>query len=124
MLRINWLSAAALALSAALTMSAAPTPPPTTAPPTTAPATAASPRVTIDNFAFEPKELTVAPGTTVTWVNHDDVPHTATSRNDPPAFDSKTLDTDQTYSFTFTRPGTYTYYCKVHNHMTGTVIVK
>ena len=81
-------------------------------------------KVSIDNFAFKPKELSVAAGTTVTWINHDDVPHTASSAGDRPAFDSKALDTDDKYSFTFTRPGTYKYYCKVHTHMTGTVVVK
>jgi plastocyanin len=81
-------------------------------------------KVTIDNFEFKPKELTISRGTTVTWTNRDDVPHTATSNGNPPVFDSKALDTDDSYSFTFARPGTYTYYCKVHNHMTGRVIVK
>lgn len=85
---------------------------------------APAPRVAIDNFHFTPDRLEVAVGTTVTWVNHDDVPHTATSSNDPPAFDSKALDTDDHFSFTFTRPGVYRYYCKVHTHMTGTVVVK
>jgi plastocyanin len=80
--------------------------------------------IKIDNFRFTPKELTVPIGATVTWVNDDDVPHTATSKSDPPAFDSKALDTDQTFSFKFTRPGTYKYFCKLHTHMTGTVIVK
>jgi plastocyanin len=94
----------------------------TTAPLQTAPAEA--PKVSIDNFKFSPAELTVPVGTTVTWVNHDDVPHTATSKNDPPAFDSKALDTDQSFSFTFTKPGTYGYYCKVHTHMTARIIVK
>ena len=81
-------------------------------------------KVTIDNFSFKPNQLTVAVGTSVTWVNHDDVPHTATSHDNPATFDSKTLDTDQSYSFTFTKPGVYNYYCKVHNHMTGTITVK
>jgi plastocyanin len=94
----------------------------TSAPLQTAPAEA--PKVSIDNFKFSPAELTVPVGTTVTWVNHDDVPHTATSKNDPPAFDSKALDTDQSFSFTFTKPGTYGYYCKVHTHMTARIIVK
>ena len=80
--------------------------------------------VEIDNFVFKPKELTIAVGTKVTWVNKDDVPHTATSSDDPPAFDSKALDTDDKYSFTFTKPGTYKYFCKVHPHMTAVVIVK
>ncbi len=91
----------------------------------TAPAPAATESaVQIDNFMFKPKELSVAVGTKVTWVNKDDVPHTATSSDEPAAFDSKTLDTDQTYSFTFTKPGTYTYFCKVHPHMKGVVTVK
>jgi plastocyanin len=94
----------------------------TTAPLQTAPAEAR--KVSIDNFKFSPAELTVPVGTTVTWVNHDDVPHTATSSNDPPAFDSKALDTDESFSFTFTKPGTYGYYCKVHTHMTARIIVK
>jgi amicyanin len=81
-------------------------------------------KVKIDNFKFTPKELTIPVGATVTWVNGDDVPHTVTAKGAQPAFDSKALDTDQTYSFKFTKPGTYKYYCKVHTHMTGTVIVK
>ncbi|MDB5333449.1 MAG: hypothetical protein JWP03_4600 [Phycisphaerales bacterium] len=80
--------------------------------------------VSIDNFSFTPQVLSVPVGTTVTWVNHDDVPHTASSDDAPVAFDSKALDTDDKYSFTFTRPGTYKYYCKVHPHMTASVIVK
>ena len=97
--------------------------------PQTAPADAATPdaktiQVVIDNFAFSPREITVAPGTRVTWVNHDDVPHTATSSAKPRAFDSKGLDTDATFSFVFKAPGTYEYFCAVHPHMTGKVIVK
>lgn len=93
--------------------------------PTSAPAeTAKDVQVSIDNFAFKPRELSVAAGTTITWVNHDDVPHTATGSGEQPAFDSKALDTDDKYSFTFTKPGTYKYFCKVHTHMTGTVVVK
>ena len=88
-----------------------------------APATQAV-KVVIDNFAFKPKALSVTVGTTVTWVNRDDVPHTATSEGDTKVFDSKALDTDDKYSFTFTKPGTYKYYCKIHSHMTGTVVVK
>ena len=80
--------------------------------------------VKIDNFRFSPRELTVPVGATVTWVNSDDVPHTATSKSDPPTFDSKALDTDQSFSFKFTKAGTYKYYCKLHTHMTATVIVK
>jgi plastocyanin len=79
--------------------------------------------VRIEEFAFVPGELKISVGTTVTWVNQDDVPHTATSSDAPPAFDSRTLDTDTAYSFTFTKPGTYRYYCKVHPRMTATVVV-
>jgi plastocyanin len=89
--------------------------------PTTAPATVS---VAINDFNFQPKEVTVAVGETVTWVNHDDVPHTATAKGDSPAFDSKALDTDEKFSFTFKTPGSYPYYCKVHPHMTGLIIVK
>jgi amicyanin len=92
-----------------------------------APATQPSPApvtITIDNFNFSPKSVTIAPGTTVSWVNRDDVPHTATGKGAQPAFDSKMLDTDQKFSFTFTTPGTYDYYCKVHPQMTGRIVVK
>ena len=57
-------------------------------------------------------------------MNGDDVPHTVTNKGERPAVDSKALDTDQAYSFKFTKPGTYNYYCKVHTHMTATVVVK
>lgn len=80
--------------------------------------------VAIENFSFQPSRLTIAPGTTVTWINRDDVPHTATAQGDSPLFDSKALDTDDKFSFTFNTPGTYPYYCKVHPHMTGVITVK
>ncbi len=97
-------------------------PPPMTV---AAPAVASAPvKVEIDNFNFKPSELTIAVGASVTWVNHDDVPHTATSKDVTPGFDSKALDTDDSYSFKFTTPGVYHYYCKVHPHMTGTITVK
>jgi plastocyanin len=80
--------------------------------------------VRIDNFSYEPASIMVSPGTTVTWTNADDVPHTVTSRDDPPAFDSGAVDTDESFSFTFTRAGTYAYYCKVHPHMRGVVVVQ
>jgi plastocyanin len=98
--------------------------PPPSQSPATQPTSQPTATVKIDNFEFEPKELNVAVGTTVTWQNADDVPHTATSKDDPQTFDSGALDTDEKFSFTFTKPGTYTYYCKVHTHMTGVVIVK
>jgi plastocyanin len=92
--------------------------------PATQPASQPAVAVKIENFAFLPKELDVAVGATVTWQNADDVPHTATSKDDPQVFDSGPLDTDDKFSFTFSKPGRYSYYCKVHPHMTGIVVVK
>jgi plastocyanin len=85
-------------------------------------AAAAKQQVNIDNFSFMPKTLTVTVGTTVTWTNHDDVPHTVVSTKK--GFASPALDTDERFSFRFTAPGTYPYYCSVHPMMTGTVVVK
>jgi plastocyanin len=79
--------------------------------------------VKIDNFAFTPTELTVAAGTTVEWVNRDDIPHVVVS-DDKKTFKSKALDTDDRFSYTFTKPGTYAYFCSVHPKMTGKVIVQ
>ncbi len=87
----------------------------------TAPTTQ-SVEVRIDNFTFMPETITVTPGTKVTWINRDDVPHTATSVTK--AFASPALDTDDKFSFTFTQPGTFPYFCAVHPHMTGQIIVK
>jgi len=81
-------------------------------------------QVAIDNFRFSPRTLTVPAGTKVTWVNRDDVPHTATSTVKPRAFDSGALDTDQTFSHVFAALGEYEYFCAVHPHMTGRVVVK
>jgi plastocyanin len=78
--------------------------------------------ITIDNFTFTPNELTVAVGTTVKWVNHDDIPHTIANKDK--AFRSQALDTDDSYSFTFTGAGTFDYFCGLHPHMIGKVIVK
>ena len=78
--------------------------------------------ITIDNFTFTPKELTVAVGTTVKWVNHDDIPHTVVEKKT--TFRSKALDTDDSYSFTFTSAGTFDYFCGLHPHMVGQVTVK
>ena len=78
--------------------------------------------VKIDNFSFGPALLTVAPGTKVTWTNRDDIPHTVVA--DDKTFKSKTLDTDETFSYTFDKPGTYPYFCSIHPHMTGKVVVK
>ena len=77
--------------------------------------------VKIDNFSFGP-DVTIAAGTTVTWTNHDDVPHVVAS--DTNIFKSKALDTDDRYSYTFTKPGTYVYYCTVHPKMTAKVVVQ
>ena len=78
--------------------------------------------ITIDNFTFTPKDLTVAVGTTVKWVNHDDIPHTIANKDK--AFRSQALDTDDSYSFTFTSAGTFDYFCGLHPHMVGKVIAK
>jgi amicyanin len=83
-----------------------------------------SAEVKIDNFSFGPAALTVSAGSTVTWTNRDDIPHTVVSTDDPRAFKSKVLDTDEKFSFTFTKAGTYTYFCSVHPKMTGKVIVQ
>jgi plastocyanin len=78
--------------------------------------------VTIDNFVFNPGELTIAVGTTVKFVNHDDIPHSVVDKNK--AFRSKALDTDDTFSFTFANAGTYDYFCGLHPHMTAKIVVK
>jgi len=78
-------------------------------------------KVSIDNFTFAPAELTVKVGTTVTWTNHDDIPHTVVSAG---KFRSKTLDTDNSFSFTFTAAGDYKYFCSLHPHMTGMIKVE
>ncbi len=80
--------------------------------------------VVIDNFTFTPQTLTVTAGTTVTWINRDDVPHTVASAGDPKILKSGVLDTDGTFQFTFTAPGRYSYFCTVHPHMKGTVVVQ
>jgi plastocyanin len=78
--------------------------------------------VVIDNFTFTPPELTVAVGTTVKWVNHDDIPHSVVDKNK--AFRSKALDTNDSFSFTFASAGTFDYFCGLHPHMVGKIIVK
>jgi plastocyanin len=79
--------------------------------------------VSIKNFAFSPANITVAPGTTVTWVNNDQTAHTATATDPAGTFDSGAVQPGQSYSFTFDKPGTYTYHCEIHPDMTGTVTV-
>jgi len=78
--------------------------------------------VKIDNFSFGPGELTVPVGTTVTWTNRDDIPHTVVSTDK--VFKSKVLDTDEKFSFTFSKAGTYPYFCSIHPKMTGKVVVQ
>jgi plastocyanin len=83
---------------------------------------AANAAVKIDNFVFGPQTLTVPVGTTVTWTNSDDIPHTSVSTEG--VFKSKVLDTDENFSYTFTKAGTYPYYCTIHPKMTGKVVVQ
>ena len=79
-------------------------------------------QIMVENFSFQPGTLTVKIGTTVTWVNHDDEPHTVNENNK--TFKSGTLDTDAKFSYKFTSPGTYSYFCSLHPRMTGQIIVK
>jgi amicyanin len=83
---------------------------------------AASAEVKIDNFSFGPQTVTVPVGATVTWTNRDDIPHTSVSTED--VFKSKVMDTDEKFSYTFTKAGTYPYYCTIHPKMTGKVVVQ
>ena len=78
--------------------------------------------VKIDNFVFSPNAVTVPAGTTIRWTNHDDIPHNVVS--DDKSFKSKVLDTDETFTYTFTKPGTYTYFCSIHPKMTGKIVVQ
>ena len=89
---------------------------------TISPSAAASYEVKIDNFSFGPAALTISAGTTVTWINRDDIPHTVVSPDK--VFKSKVLDTDEKFSFTFDNPGEYGYFCSVHPKMTGKVVVQ
>lgn len=96
-----------------------PTPMPT---PTATEASASGNSVTIANFAFSPQSLTVKVGTKVTWTNNDVATHTVTATNK--AFDSGPLSNGKTFSFTFTKAGTYTYGCSIHPRMQATIIVQ
>jgi plastocyanin len=82
---------------------------------------AASADVKIDNFSFGPQIVTVRVGATVTWTNHDDIPHTVVSTEG--VFKSKVRDTDEKFSYTFAKAGTYPYYCTIHPKMTGQIVV-
>ena len=86
-----------------------------------APRTAA---IGIDNFAFSPAYITIAPGTTVTWSNQDDIPHTVTDASRPRTYKSPPLDTGDSFSHVFAAPGTYHYFCSLHPHMQGTIVVR
>lgn len=83
---------------------------------------AAAPTVDITKFAFTPGELTVAPGTTIVWTNHDEVPHTVASKDK--RLMSKALDTDDRFEHTFDEEGDFAYYCTLHPFMTGVVHVR
>jgi plastocyanin len=83
---------------------------------------AAEVAIKIDNFVFSPHTLTVPVGSTVRWTNHDDIPHTVVG--DDKSFKSKALDTDENFSYTFSRPGTYSYFCSIHPKMTGKILVQ
>ena len=107
----NLFLAAMLAAALPLGLAAAPT--------QTAPA--AAPMIHISNFTFLPQPLKIRAGQTVTWVNDDDIPHNVTAVDK--SFKSKVLDTGERFSFTFAKPGTYAYFCGLHPHMTGSVIV-
>ena len=89
---------------------------------TTAAGTDAGTQVMIDNFAYSPVPLTVKVGTTVTWINHDDIPHTVDSTQGK--FKSAALDTDDKFEFQFKEAGEYPFYCRIHPKMTGKVIVQ
>ena len=80
--------------------------------------------VTIDNFAFTPAQITVSAGTTVTWLNRDDIPHLIVGAVGKTLLRSPPLDTDDAFSATFITPGTYDYFCSLHPHMQGSVVVQ
>ena len=88
----------------------------------TAAGTEAAPQVMIDNFVYSPVPLTVKVGTTVTWINHDDIPHTVDSTQGK--FKSAALDTDDKFEFRFTEAGEYPFYCRIHPKMTGKIVVQ
>ena len=81
-----------------------------------------TPSIEITKFAFAPKEITVAPGTKVTWTNHDETPHTISAADK--TFLSKAMDTDDRYEYTFAKEGDFSYFCTLHPFMTGIVHVR
>ena len=104
-----------LLLAASLPAAQSPAPPASVA-------KAAGPQIRIEKFQFTPATLTVPAGTTVTWTNHDGMLHTVTSTTK--LFSATRLDEGGVFSYTFTSPGSYSYFCAIHPHMTATVIVK
>jgi plastocyanin len=88
------------------------------------PAFAEDAAVSIDNFTFTPVEITVAVGAKITWTNNDDIPHTVVDADNPKTNKSPPLDTGESYSHVFDKPGTYHYFCSLHPHMQGTVVVR
>jgi plastocyanin len=78
--------------------------------------------VKIDNFSFGPQSISISAGSKVTWTNRDDIPHTVVSTEG--VFKSRVLDTDESFTFTFEKPGTYPYFCSIHPKMTGKVVVQ
>jgi len=94
---------------------------PSVAQPAAAPAAA---EIVIDNFAFAPTNLTVAAGTRIVWINRDEEPHTIMSADKAVPFKSPALDTGDRFSFVFNRAGTYKYFCTIHSHMVGLIVVK
>ncbi|MBV8093903.1 MAG: cupredoxin family copper-binding protein [Acetobacteraceae bacterium] len=81
-------------------------------------------QVTIDNFTFSPSKVTVPAGTRVVWINRDDIPHTVVENGDRRVLKSEPLDTGDSFSFVFSSPGTYSYFCSIHPRMQGTVVVE
>jgi plastocyanin len=120
MKRTKWISASIAVLSAALALGCGAGAKPAEGP---ADKNASGALVKIDNFSFGPATITIPVGSTVTWTNHDDVPHVVTS-DDNKLFKSKALDTDDHFSYTFTKLGTYNYFCAIHPKMTARIVVQ
>jgi plastocyanin len=114
----------ALMLAAAITLALAVPAFADDATPATQVAAAQPAAITIRDFAFAPTTLTIASGTKVTWTNSDEEPHTVMSADGGATFKSPALDTDDKFTFTFDKPGTYKYFCSIHPHMIGIVVVK
>lgn len=117
----KWISAAIAVVTLGLALGAGAGARPVEGPADKAAANPAA--IKIDNFTFGPATITIPAGSTVTWTNNDDVPHVVSS-DDNKLFKSKALDTDDRFSFTFTKPGTYNYYCAIHPKMTAKIVVQ